>query len=169
VAAWNDLDIDANLHPRMVLVAWVSPDFDADKENVSLLDEAGLIVVTRGSTEHMDLAEARTGRVRVEYVAKGKEKLSDIAKKYGMGSHDLARINRISYSTVLDKGDKIVVYQVVDPKRSERAEEQWKKTPKSQKRSAKRDEKRDGDDGDKKAEKKAVPTDKPISKPSDLM
>ena len=164
LAGWNDLDLDANLHPKMVLVAWVSPDFDADKENVSFLDETGLIVVTRGSTEHLDLAEARTGRVRVEYVAQGKEKLSDIAKKYGMGSHDLARINRISYSTVLEKGDKIVVYQVVDPKRSERAEEQWKKTPKSQKRAAKRD-----DDEPGTAAKKAVPTDRPISKPSDLM
>ncbi|MGE0401586.1 MAG: LysM peptidoglycan-binding domain-containing protein [Kofleriaceae bacterium] len=164
LAAWNELDQEAKLHPRMVLVAWVSPDFDADAERVSLLDETQLIVVTRGSTEHMDLAEERTGRVRLEYVAKGKEKLADIAKKYGMGSHDLARINRISYSTVLEKGDKVIVYQVVDPKRSERAEQQWKKTPRAQKRAAKRD------DADNKAEKKkAVPTDRPISKPSDLM
>lgn len=163
LAAWNELDADAKLHPRMVLVAWVAPDFNAEEEGVSLLDETGLVIVTRGSAEHMDLAEERTGRVRVEYVAQGKEKLADIAKKYGMGSHDLARINRISYSRVLEKGDKIVVYQVVDPKRSERAEEQWKKTPKSQKRSAKRDE------DDKKTEKRSVPTDRPISKPSDLM
>jgi membrane-bound lytic murein transglycosylase D len=170
LVAWNDLDANASLHPRMVLVAWVAPDFDADKANVSFLDEEGLIVVTRGSTEHMDLAEARTGRVRVEYVAQGKEKLSDIAKKYGMGSHDLARINRISYSTTLEKGDKIVVYQVVDPKRSERAEEQWKKTPKAQKRAAKSDEgdTKKGSDTPK-AEKKPVSADRPISKPSDLM
>jgi len=77
----------------------------------------------------MDLAEQRQGRVRTEYVAQGKEKLADIAKKFGMGSHDLARINRISYDTVLQKGDKIIVYQVADPSRSQRAEEQWKKTP----------------------------------------
>ena len=32
-----------------------------------------------------------------------------------MGSHDLARINRISYDTVLEKGDKIIVYEVADP------------------------------------------------------
>ena len=48
-----------------------------------------------------------------------------------MGSHDLARINRISYNTVLEKGDKIIVYQVTDPTRSDRAEEQWKKTPRA--------------------------------------
>jgi membrane-bound lytic murein transglycosylase D len=128
---WNGLDEVANLHPKMVLVVWVSPTFDADKHKVALLDEQQLVVVTRGSPEHLDLAEARTGRVRVEYTAPGKEKLADVAKRYGMGKHDLARINRISYETVLEKGDKIIVYQVADPKRSARAEEQWKKTPRA--------------------------------------
>lgn len=131
LAKWNALDAGANLHPKMVLVAFVPKDFDHEQKKIALLDETQLIVVTRGSAEHLDLAEARTGRVRVEYVAQGKEKLGDVAKKYGMGSHDLARINRISYDTVLKKGDKIIVYQVADPKRSERAEEQWKKTPKA--------------------------------------
>jgi hypothetical protein len=115
----------------MVLQAFVAPDFDADKHKVALLDVSECAVVTRGSDEHLDLAEERTGRVRTEYISKGDEKLEDVAKKYGMGSHDLARINRISYNTVLAKGQKIIVYQVADPSRSERAEEQWKKTPKS--------------------------------------
>jgi membrane-bound lytic murein transglycosylase D len=128
---WNGLDDEANLHPKMVLVAWVSPTFDAEKHRVALLDETQLVIVTRGSPEHLDLAEARTGRVRVEYVAGGKEKLSEVAKRYGMGSHDLARINRISYDTVLAKGDKIIVYQVSDPSRSKRADEQWRKTPRA--------------------------------------
>jgi hypothetical protein len=48
-----------------------------------------------------------------------------------MGSHDLARINRISYDTVLDKGQTIIVYQVADPSRSKRADDQWKKTPRA--------------------------------------
>lgn len=132
LTTWNSITADSNLHPKMVLVVWVKPGFDADKRKVALLDESQLIVVTRGSSEHLDLQEARAGRVRVEYVAKAKEKLGDVAKKYGMKSRDLARINRISYDTVLAKGDKIIVYVVSDPKRSERAEEQWKKTPKSQ-------------------------------------
>src|SRR5690606_16340090 len=88
-------------------------------------------VVTRGSPEHLDLAEASLGRVRTEYVAGGKEKLEDVAKKFGMRKYDLARINRISYDTVLAKGDKVIVYQVADPARSERASKQWKKTPKA--------------------------------------
>ncbi|MBA3391333.1 MAG: LysM peptidoglycan-binding domain-containing protein [Deltaproteobacteria bacterium] len=131
LAKWNGLEPAANLHPRMVLVAWVPDDFDPERRKVALLDDSQLVVVTRGSPEHLDLAEARVGRVRTEYVATAKEKLADVAKKFGMGSHDLARINRISYNTVLAKGDKIIVYQVTDPTRSDRAEEQWKKTPKS--------------------------------------
>ena len=130
IAKWNGLEPDANLHPKMVLVTWVGEDFDADKRRIVLLDESQLLIVTRGSPEHMDAAEARLGRVRTEYVATSKEKLADVAKKFGMGSHDLARINRISYDTVLEKGQKIIVYQVTDPSRSERAEEQWKRTPK---------------------------------------
>ncbi|HEX5059148.1 MAG TPA: LysM peptidoglycan-binding domain-containing protein [Kofleriaceae bacterium] len=131
LVTWNTLDPDAKLHPKMVLQAFVAPDFDAEREKVSLLDDAQLVIVTRGSDEHLDLAEERTGRVRTEYISTGDEKLADVAKKYGMGSHDLARINRISYNTVLAKGQKIIVYQVADPSRSDRAEEQWKKMPKS--------------------------------------
>lgn len=169
---WNGLDEVANLHPKMVLVAWVSPTFDADAHKISLLDDKDLIVVTRGSNEHMDLAEARTGRVRVEYVATKKEKLSDIAKRYGMGSHDLARINRISYETTLQKGDKIIVYQVADPKRSARAEEQWKKTPRArrgkvsgqraQTTASKPREDESDDDDDTEA-----PADGPVTRPGD--
>jgi hypothetical protein len=133
---WNALDDDAKLHPRMILQAFVAPDFDADEHEIALLDESGLQIVTRGSEEHLDLAEERTGRVRTEYVATGGEKLDSVAKKYGMGSHDLARINRISYNTTLEKGQKIIVYQVADPTRSKRAESQWKNLPKARKKKA---------------------------------
>ena len=131
LARWNALDPDGNLQARMILVAWIAPDFNAAKRAVNLLDDSQLVVVTRGSPEHMDLVEARTGRVRTEYVAQGKEKLADVAKKFGMGSHDLARINRISYDTTLSKGQTIIVYQVADPNRSKRADDQWKKTPRA--------------------------------------
>ena len=57
-----------------------------------------------------------------------------------MGSHDLARINRISYDTVLEKGDKIIVYRSTDPTRSTRAEEQWQKTPRARRGKSKPDE-----------------------------
>ena len=168
---WNGLDDEANLHPKMVVVAWVSPTFDAEKHRIALLDETQLVVVTRGSPEHLDLAEARTGRVRVEYVAGGKEKLSEVAKRYGMGSHDLARINRISYDTVLAKGDKIIVYQVADPTRSKRADEQWKKTPRArrgkvsgQRAQTTASARRDGEDEDEGDGKSTDDDDQPATK-----
>jgi membrane-bound lytic murein transglycosylase D len=128
---WNGLEADAKLHPRMVLVAWVPTDFNAEQRRVVLLDPSQLIVVTRGSPEHLDLAEARVGRVRVEYTAQGRERLEDVARKFGMKKYDLARINRISASTTLARGDKVIAYQVVDPTRSERAAEQWSRTPRA--------------------------------------
>jgi membrane-bound lytic murein transglycosylase D len=170
---WNALEAEGNLHPRMVLVAWVAPDFDAAKHAVNLLDDGQLIVVTRGSPEHMDLAEARTGRVRSEYVAQGKEKLADVAKKFGMGSHDLARINRISYDTVLSKGQMIIVYEVADPSRSKRADDQWKKTPRARRgkltgtpaaRTTSSNVPDDGDDDIDEEEASETPDKKPESK-----
>jgi membrane-bound lytic murein transglycosylase D len=131
LATWNALDPAGNLHAKMVLVAFVAPDLDPDARHIVLLDDSQLQIVTRGSPEHLDVSEARTGRVRTEYVAQGREKLADVAKKFGLGSHDLARINRISYDTVLEKGQKIIVYEVKDANRSKRAEEQAKKTPRT--------------------------------------
>jgi hypothetical protein len=113
----------------MVLALWVASSFDPDKRNVTILDESQLSIVTRGSAEHHDLIEGRAGRVRTEYIAKGRESLESLAKKFGVSSRSLARINRISHDRVLSKGDKIIVYQVVDPSRSDIAEDQWKKTP----------------------------------------
>jgi membrane-bound lytic murein transglycosylase D len=131
LAKWNGLAADAKLHPRMILQAWVDDDFDEAKSKVALLDETRILVVTRGGKEHLDLAEERSGRVRVEYTAKKKESFEAIGKKYGLGARDLARINRMPHTTVLEKGDTIIVYQVVDKDRSKRAEEQWKATPKA--------------------------------------
>jgi membrane-bound lytic murein transglycosylase D len=143
LAAWNDVEPDAKLQPRMVLQAWIDPDFDEAKRKVALLDESRIIVVTRGSTEHLDLAEERVGRVRVEYTAQGKESFEEIAAKYGLTARDLARINRRSYKTVLDKGDTIIVYQVVDKDRSERAREQHQKMPKKKSKKGKKRKKHD--------------------------
>jgi membrane-bound lytic murein transglycosylase D len=133
---WNELDPTGKLHPRQVLVAHVAPSFDAERQRVTLLDEAQLVVVTRGSDEHLELAADRTGRKRTEYVVERREKVEDVAKRFGMRKYDLARINRFSYDKVLEPGDKIIVYEVADPTRSKRAETQWKKMPRAAKRSS---------------------------------
>jgi membrane-bound lytic murein transglycosylase D len=129
LARWNGLDAEARLHPRMILQAWVDPGWDAQAAKVALLDETQLLVVTRGSKEHLDLAEARVGRERIEYTAKKKESFEAVGKKFGLGARDLARINRRSHTTVLEPGETIVVYRVVDRTRSDRAERQWQATP----------------------------------------
>jgi membrane-bound lytic murein transglycosylase D len=136
MATWNGLASDAKLHPRMVLQAWVAPDWDDSKSNVRLLDETRIIVVTRGSKEHLELSEARTGRERIEYTATKRETFEQIGKKFGLGKRDVARINKKPPDTVVEAGETIVIYRVVDHTRSERAEKQWKQMPKAEKKKA---------------------------------
>jgi membrane-bound lytic murein transglycosylase D len=136
LVAWNELVEDAELQPRMVLQAWVEPKFDAARANVRLLDDARLLVVTRGSVEHLDVSEARLGRVRVEYTAKKEESFEAIGKKFGLGPRDLARINKMKSTSVIEPGQTIIVYKVADKTRSDRAAAQWKKTPEAQRKPA---------------------------------
>jgi hypothetical protein len=120
----------------MVLQAWVAPDWDESKSNVRLLDETRIIVVTRGSKEHLELSEARTGRERIEYTATKRESYEQIGKKFGLGKRDVARINKKPPDTVVEAGETIVIYRVVDHTRSDRAEKQWKQMPKAEKKKA---------------------------------
>jgi len=136
MATWNGLASDAKLHPRMVLQAWVAEDWKESTSKVRLLDETRIIVVTRGSKEHLELSEARSGRERMEYTATKRETFEQIGKKFGLGKRDVARINKKPPDTVVEPGETIVVYKVVDHTRSERAEKQWKQMPKSEKKKA---------------------------------
>lgn len=131
LAQWNRIEPKAGLHPRMVVQVFVAPGFDPQAAGVRVLDGSRLHVVTRGSSEHLDLVEGRLGRTRLTYKATRKESLEQVGKKYGLGHRDLARINRMPADTVLTPGQSIVVYAVVDKNRSERAAEQWKKLPRT--------------------------------------
>ena len=66
----------------------------------------------------------RMGRERLVITAKGGETLAQVARRYGLEDHDLARINRVPRTSVLSKGQELVVYKVVDTSRSHRAAEQ---------------------------------------------
>jgi membrane-bound lytic murein transglycosylase D len=168
LVGWNELRADADLHPRMVLQAWVAPDFDVGKANVRLLDDDKLLVVTRGSAEHLDLVEARVGRERIQYTAKKAESLEAIGKKFGLGPRDLARINRMKDTSVIEPGQTIIVYKVVDRTRSDRAAEQWKKAPKSKPAPAKPGDKKPSD---KPGARKVAPpprTAGPVTSPGQL-
>jgi membrane-bound lytic murein transglycosylase D len=137
VAAWNGLDPAAHLHPRMVLQMFVPEDFSAEAAGVALLDDSRLLVVTRGSDEHLDQVETRRGRKRVVYKAQARESFESIGKKVGLSARDLARVNRMPHTTVLEPGQEIIVYQVIDASRSSRAAAQARKQSRSQRKSKK--------------------------------
>jgi membrane-bound lytic murein transglycosylase D len=108
---WNNLDPGAKLHPKMVLQIFVRKDFDPTQ--IVLLDPARVRVVTLGSQEFLELEAARRGKKRLTIEARAGETLARIGRRYGLTTGDLARINRFSYNTELQPGQKIVVYSPV--------------------------------------------------------
>jgi membrane-bound lytic murein transglycosylase D len=105
---WNNIDAAAKLQPRLVLRVFVRKDFD--RAGVMLLDPDKLRVVTLGSEEFLALEAARRGKTRLQYTARPGDTLAKIAKRYGLSPGDLARINRLSATTELGDGQKIIVY-----------------------------------------------------------
>lgn len=107
---WNHLELDAPLPSNLVLQVWVPPTQDLSK--VALVDEATVRLCSVGSDEFFELVEARRGRKRLLHQVKAGEDLAHIARKYGLTSADLERINRLSErATPLFVGQKLVVYR----------------------------------------------------------
>jgi membrane-bound lytic murein transglycosylase D len=105
---WNNVDPDAKLHPRLVLQIFVRKDFD--RAGVALLDPTKVRAVTLGTEEFLALEAARRGKTRLQYVARAGDTLAKIARRYGLQPGDLARVNRLSYSSALSEGQRIFVY-----------------------------------------------------------
>lgn len=137
LAFWNGLDPEAHLHPRMVLQVWVSKSYKPADHTVEVMDETRLLVVQSGSEEHLNEAERRVGRKRVSYSPKRPESLETIGAKFGLGRYDLARINHLSPNSVVSPGDSVLVYEVVNAKKSSRAEEQSKTAKRNNRKSSK--------------------------------
>ena len=127
LAQWNNLEASALLHPRMVLVAYVDKRTNLRRRGVRVLDNKRVIIVKRGSQKHLNLAEARMGRKRVVYRARRPESLRKVGSYYGLTARDLARINRLPPSTVLKTGERIIVYKVVDGRKSKRSRNQQRR------------------------------------------
>jgi membrane-bound lytic murein transglycosylase D len=105
---WNNLDPEARLQPKLVLQIFVRDGFD--RANVALLDPDKIRLVTLGSQEFLELETARRGKTRLQYTARAGDTLAKIAKRYGLAPGDLARVNRLSATSELGEGQKIVVY-----------------------------------------------------------
>jgi len=108
LVAWNNLDPDAKLQPKLVLQVFVRDGFD--RATVALLDPEKVRVVTLGSQEFLELETARRGKTRLQYTARAGDTLAKIAKRYGLAPGDLARVNRLATTVELGEGQKIVVY-----------------------------------------------------------
>ncbi len=124
LVVWNKLNAKGHLYPRMVLQVYVDPSFSLRRARIKAMERDQVMLVTRGSAEHLHMAELRNGRQRMVYRARGRESFKRIGKKFGLTARDLARINRRKPSTVLRAGDEIIVYRVVDGTRSRRATRQ---------------------------------------------
>lgn len=124
LAAWNGLDAETKLQPRMVMQVWVDRGFKPADRSLALLDPDRVQLVKTGSVDHIAVAEKKLGRERITYTAAKRESYEAVGKKFGLSARDVARINRKPYDTVLAAGETCVIYKVVDRTASERAEKQ---------------------------------------------
>jgi LysM repeat protein len=96
------------LQPKLILQLFVREGLD--RSGVILLDSDKVRVVTLGSEEFLELEAARRGKTRLFYSARASDTLAKIAKRYGLTPGDLARVNRLSATSELTEGQKVVVY-----------------------------------------------------------
>jgi membrane-bound lytic murein transglycosylase D len=108
IIEWNNIDPEAKLQPKLILQLFVAEGFD--RATVVLLDPDKVRVVTLGSEEFLELEAARRGKTRLFYSARAGDTLGKIAKRYGLAPGDLARVNRLSATSELTEGQRIVVY-----------------------------------------------------------
>jgi membrane-bound lytic murein transglycosylase D len=108
IVEWNHIDPDAKLQPKLIFQLFVREGFD--RSNMMLLDPDKVRVVTLGSEEFLELEAARRGKTRLFYSARAGDSLAKIAKRYGLAPGDLARVNRLSATSELGEGQKVVVY-----------------------------------------------------------
>ena len=96
------------MQPKLIFQIFVPEGFD--RSSIVLLDPDKVRVVTLGSEEFLELQTARRGKTRLFYSARANDTLAKIAKRYGLSPGDLARVNRLSATSELAEGQRIVVY-----------------------------------------------------------
>jgi membrane-bound lytic murein transglycosylase D len=108
IFAWNNLDPIARLQPKMILQLYVRPDLD--RERIALVEPSAVRAVEVGSEQFHAMEVAGRGKTRLVYDCHAGDTLPKIARRFGLGAPDLARINRMSAGSDLTAGQRIVVY-----------------------------------------------------------
>jgi membrane-bound lytic murein transglycosylase D len=106
--SWNRVEPTANLPEGLVLQLFVETSRPLDDAVVLSDDEVRVFRV--GSDEFFAYHEAQRGRVRFVHTVQAGETLTDIAKRFGLTTGDLARINAFGRRHRLDEGDRVIVY-----------------------------------------------------------
>lgn len=115
---WNGLDAAATLQSRMMLQVFVEESFDLDTALV--FREDAVRILPLGSEEFFDDFEARRGRVRFVHTVREGETVRGLARRYGLSSGSVARINRFGRRSDLEIGQRVIIY--ADPSRAPAAE-----------------------------------------------
>src|SRR5690606_17794711 len=106
--AWNRVEPTAALPEGLILQIFVDESRKLDDAVVLTDDEVRVFRV--GSDEFFAYHEAQRGRVRFVHTVETGETLADVARRFGIGTGDLARINAFSRHRRLEAGERIIVY-----------------------------------------------------------
>lgn len=96
--------------PGMILKIYLKEPIIKYQGVEGVIPDDSIIPVIAGSEAHYNFIAQAKGYKRTYYTVKEGESLKSIAKKFKTKPNQLARINKISVATPLNKGDKLIVY-----------------------------------------------------------
>jgi membrane-bound lytic murein transglycosylase D len=108
ILAWNRIEPTAALPEGLFVQLFV--DAARPLDDAVILDERDVRILRVGSDEFFAYHEAQRGRVRFVHTVEPGESLSDIAKRFGVTTGDLGRINAFGRQHRVSGGDRVVVY-----------------------------------------------------------
>jgi membrane-bound lytic murein transglycosylase D len=108
IRRWNEVDPVARLQEGMTLQLFVPRDANLSK--VVALNEDDVRTIAVGTDDFFTFWDGAKNRKRITVLAKSGDSLDSIAKKYGLSTASMERINRRPRSDVLNEGESIIVY-----------------------------------------------------------
>ncbi|MEO7112330.1 MAG: LysM peptidoglycan-binding domain-containing protein [Polyangiaceae bacterium] len=108
IRRWNEVDPVARLQEGMTLQLFVPRDANLSK--VVAMNEDDVRTIAVGTDDFFTFWDGQKNRKRITVLAKSGDSLDSIAKKYGLSTASMERINRRPRSDVLNEGDSIIVY-----------------------------------------------------------